>query len=70
MMPAMDGFPLIDLVLKADPSMAVVAFTGAPSVDPAGSRLLFEKNVEMLHKPFPSDALVAALQRALANRKA
>ena len=67
-MPTMSGTALVEALAKDRPDLPVIAYTGALPADPAIHARLAARHVPLLVKPFPPEALIAAVREALARR--
>ena len=67
MMPGMDGTAVLQEIRKQDDDVAVIVFTGYPSVDTAVSSLQ-NQAADYLTKPVRVDALKASVRRVLAQK--
>ena len=67
MMPEMNGTELLEEIRKVDKDIAVIVFTGYPSVDTAVLSLRF-KVADYIRKPFDIDEFNASLERILRDK--
>ena len=67
MMPGMDGTAVLQEIRRQDDDVAVIVFTGYPSVDTAVTSLQHQAS-DYLTKPVRVDALKTAVRRVLAQK--
>ena len=67
MMPKMDGVEVLERVRRVDKDVAVVIFTGYPSLDTAVQSMKLDA-VDYLKKPFNPDEFRAVLERVLRKK--
>lgn len=67
MMPGMDGTAVLEQIRRGDREVAVIVFTGYPSVETAVESLRHQAQ-DYLKKPLRVDALKAAVRRVLTDR--
>ena len=67
MMPKMDGVEVLERVRRVDKDIAVVIFTGYPSLDTAVQSMKLDA-VDYLKKPFNPDEFRAVLERVLRKK--
>jgi len=67
MMPGVDGLTLLGDIRKVDPEIAVVIFTGYPTVDSAIEGFKLDVS-EYIRKPFGVDELRAVVDRVVSKR--
>jgi DNA-binding NtrC family response regulator len=67
MMPKMDGLTLLDQIRKVDDDIAVVVFTGNPSVESA-IRALRGRVSDYIKKPCDVDELNETIEKILRNK--
>ena len=67
MMPNMDGVQLLEKVRKVDSDVAVVIFTGYPSLDTAVQSMKLDA-VDYLKKPFNPDEFRAVVERVMRKK--
>ena len=67
MMPEMDGIALLERIRKIDTDVAVVIFTGFPSLDTAVQSMKLDA-VDYLKKPFNPDEFRAVLDRVMKKK--
>ncbi len=67
MMPQLNGMEVLDEIRKIDTDIAIIIFTGYPSVDTAVSSLRY-KVADYIRKPFDIDEFNASLERILREK--
>jgi two-component system OmpR family response regulator len=67
MMPGVDGLTVLGELRKVDPDIAVVIFTGYPTVDSAVESIKLDVS-DYIRKPFGVDELRRVVERVIAKR--